>query len=171
MSGVPVGPGPFFLLLAVTVAGAGVAAAMVLAREPLGAGAAVALTGLAFVGARSRAPRSPRFLLVEAVAERVVEASLLGAIAWVALPAQPRLGGAAIAALGVSYLRAYLQIRSEGLGFEVSVPAWFRAASASFLALGLLTGAVEIFLWGLVGFSTFVLTLEAIQVGRQREPR
>ena len=163
--------GTFFVLLAVTLAGAGVAAALVLAGQPFWAGAAVALTGLALVGARWRASPSPRFLLVEAVAERVVEAALLGAIAWVALPAEPRLGGAAIAALGVSYLRAYLQIRSEGLGFEVTVPAWFRAAPASFLALGLLMGAVEILVWGLVGFSTSVLILETIQVGRQREPR
>jgi hypothetical protein len=171
MSTGPGRPGAFLFLLAVALAGAGAATAFVLAEEPLEAGAAIAVAGLALVGARWRAPRSPRLLLVEAVVERVAEAALLGAIAWMALPGEPRLAGAAIAALGVSYLRAYLQLRSEGLGFEVTVPAWFRAAPSSFLALGLLTRTVEIFLWALVGFSTVVLALEAIQVGRQREPR
>jgi hypothetical protein len=171
MSGDRARSGTFFLLLAVALAGAGAATAFVLSAEQPEAGAAIAVAGVAFVGARWRAPRSPRLLLVEAVAERVVEAALLGAIAWTALPGEPRLAGAAITALGVSYLRAYLQLRSQGLGFEVTVPAWFPAAPSWFLALGLLTGRVEMLLWALVGFSTVVLILEAIQVGRQREPR
>jgi hypothetical protein len=171
MSGGRARSGTFFLLLAVPLAAAAAAAAFILAGEPLGAGASVAAAGGFLEAPRLPASRSPRLLLVQAVAERVVEAVLFGAIAWEALPAEPRLAGAAITALGVSYLRAYLQVRSEGLGFEVTLPAWFRAAPLSFLALGLLTGAVEVFLWALVGFSTVVLTLEAIQVGRQREPR
>jgi hypothetical protein len=171
MSGDLARSGTFFLLLALALAAAGFAVAFVLAEEPLGAAASVVAAGVLPEAARLPASRSPRLLLVESVAERVVEVTFLGAIAWVAFPAEQRLAGAAITALGVSYLRAYLQIRSEGLGFEVTMPVWVRTVPSSLAALGLATGTVEIFLWGLVGFSTLVLALEAIQVGRQREPR
>jgi hypothetical protein len=171
MSGDLARSGTFFLLLALALAAAGFVVAFVLAEEPLGAAAAVVAAGGLPEAARLPASRSPRLLLVESVAERVVEVTFLGAIAWVALPAEPRLAGAAITALGVSYLRAYLQLRSEGLGFEVTVPAWVRLAPSSFAALGLVTGTVEIFLWTVVGFSAVVLSLEARQVERQRDAR
>ena len=171
MSGVPVRPGGFLLVLAVALAGAGSAAALVLAGESRAAGLAVALAGAALAAATRRATGQPRLLLLEAVSERLVEAAIFGAIAWVALPNEPRLASAAIIALGASYLAGYLRVRSLGLGFRVTEPGLFRAALLLLVAVGLLAGVVEITLWVGAALSASVLALEVVQVGRRREPR
>jgi hypothetical protein len=171
MSGAPVHPGAFFLLLALALVGVGAVAALVLAGEDRAAGAAVAAAGVALVAASTGAGGVPRFVLLHAVAERLIEAVVLGAIAWVALPGQPRLAGAAVFALGASYLVAYLRVRSEGLGFRVTVPVALRVAPPFLVALGLLGGTVEVALWAVVLLSGLVVTMALVELGRQREPR
>ncbi|MGH2681732.1 MAG: hypothetical protein ACRDIX_00680 [Actinomycetota bacterium] len=171
MSGAPVHPGAFFLLLALTLVGAVPAAALLLAGEDRAAGAAAVAAGVALVAASTGAGGVPRFVLLHAVAERLIEAVILGAIAWVALPEQPRLAGAAVLALGASYLAAYLRVRSEGLGFRVTVPVALRAAPPFLVALGLLVGTVEVALWAVVLLSALVVAMAIAELGRQREPR
>ncbi|HEV8682186.1 MAG TPA: hypothetical protein VGS09_05330 [Actinomycetota bacterium] len=185
MSGVPVRSGVFFFLLAVALAGAGTTATVQFlaeARGPVDVEACgamrclppalgVALAGGALVAATAWAGGSPRLLLLHAIAERFAEAVVLGAIAWVALPGEPRIAAAAITGLGASYLAVYLRVRSQGLGFRVNVPALFEAAPLFLVALGLLAGQVEVSLWAVALLSAAVLALEIVELGRQREPR
>jgi hypothetical protein len=166
----PVGPGGFVLLSALALAAAGIAAAFVLAGGAPEAGAAAAVAGLALAAARWRAPPSPRLVLVGAVSERVLEAAVLGAIAWMALPEEPRLAGAAIVALGGSYLAAYVRVRAVGLGFRMSEPVWFRAVLWPAVAVGLLLGWAELALWGVALVSAVVLAVEVTELSGQREP-
>jgi hypothetical protein len=171
MSGVRVRPGATFLLLALALAGAGIAVALVLTGEGRGAGAAVALAGGALVAARGSVGEAHRLALLLAVAERAAEAVVLGAIAWVALPGASRIGAAAITALGASYVATYLRVRSEGLGFRLSVPAPLQAVPLFLVALGLVADQVEVALWASAAFSASVLSVEIVELGRRREPR
>ena len=170
MSTGPVRPGGFVVLLASALASAGITTAFVLAGDTLRAGVAAVLSGLALMGARWRLPRWPRLALVEAVAERVVEAAILGAIAWMALPAEPRLAGAAILALGGSYLVAYVRVRAAGLEFGVSDVPWFRPVFWLAVAGGLLAGWAEVGLWGAAALSAVALAVELAELGARREP-
>lgn len=172
MSGVPVRPSVFFFLLPVALAWAGAATALILAGEALVAGTAVAAAAGFLAVARLRASRSARLFLVAAVAERVVEAAVLGAIAWTALPAEGRLAGAAVIALGTSYLAAYMRVRSIALGFRVSEPGLHRTGLALLLvAFGLVAGVVEVALWAVVALSAASLGLEIVGLARQQEGR
>jgi hypothetical protein len=171
MSGVRLRSAAFHFLLAVALAGAVSGAALVLAGEGRIAGLAVGLAAWALVAAIGWARGSPRLLLLEAVAARAMEAAVIGALAWVALPEQARLATAAITALGASYLAAYLRVRSRGLGFHVTEPGVLRAAPSLLVALGLVAGIVEIALWSVVALSASTVVLEVVELGRQREPR
>jgi hypothetical protein len=168
MSGTPIRPGAFFFLVTVALVGAGAATALVLAGEPLVAGAALALAVGFLTVARTRAPRSRRLVLVEATAERVVEAALLGAIAWTAVPEQPVLVAATIAALGASYLAAYLHVRAVGLGFRLGEAVWLRGTAMLAVAAGLVLGWVQVGLWTVVVLSAIVLVRETTAVARQK---
>jgi hypothetical protein len=171
MSGVSVRPGAFLLLLAVALAGAGSAAALVIVGEERGAGVTVAVAGGALLGAARRADRSPRFLLLEGVTERAVEAAVLGAIAWAALPDDSRLGAAAITALGASYTAAYFRVRAMGLGFRIGDAGVLRTAPPLMVAVGLVAGVVEISLWTVAVLSASILALEIVELGRRRGSR
>jgi hypothetical protein len=63
------------------------------------------------------------------VAERLADAAILGAVAWVAVSPpshpflfavrRPGLAAAALTALGVAYLASYVRAKAVGLGFQV----------------------------------------------------
>ena len=160
----------FLFLLSVALAWAAVATALVLAGGELVAGATVAAAGGFLAAARSRTSRSPRLLLLAAVAERVVGAAILGAIAWMALPEEPGLAAAAMIALGGSYLVAYIRVRAVGLEFRVSDPSWFQPVVWFAVALGLGLGWAEVALWGVVLLAAVVLAVEIAGLSGQREP-
>jgi hypothetical protein len=160
----------FLLFLAIALVAAGIASTFILAGREIEAGWMVALTGAALVGARWTAARSSRLLLVGAVAERLSEAAVFGAICWLALPVDPRRAGAAIIALGGSYLAAYLGFRAAGLGFRVSEPVWFPAAVWVVTAGGLVLGLTELALWSVVLLSAAVLAMKIAELSGQREP-
>lgn len=171
MSGLPLRPGAFFPLVAVSLAGAGVAAWLVLMDEPVGAAVAVVVAGGAVAAAHSGTRGAPRLELLAGVTERVVDAVVLGAIAWVAVPGRIGLATAAMSALGTSYLAAYLRVRAEGLGFRLSDLPLIRAARPILIAVGLLAGLVEAALWTVTAVSVIVVAMEVAQLGRQRAPR
>jgi hypothetical protein len=171
MGGVPLRPGTFLLLLAVSLVGAGAGAALVLMGESGGAALAVALAGGAVATAHGGARGTPRLELLAAVAERLLDAVVLGAIAWIALPERIGIAIAAIAALGTSYLAVYLRVRASGLGFHVVEPPLFRVARPLLVAVGLLAGLVEVALWTVTAISVVVLAMEIVELGRQRAPR
>lgn len=167
-------------LLAVAVAAAALGAGLVLAGNARAAAAAAAAAGASLTWAGLRAARSGRrrLLLLDALAERLVDAALLGAVAWASLPGEPRVAGAAVAAFGGAYLAAYVRARGTALGFRLDAeigrrvdPAlWFRALRPQLLAAGLLLGRVEAALWVTVAISAALVARTAAAVARQGEP-
>lgn len=163
---------PVLLLAWAAIAAAAAASALLLAGSGRIAAVPVALAGAALVPAGRRARRNagPRSVFVDSVAERAVDAMLLGSVAWVALPEAPRLAGAALAALVAGYLASYLRARAVGLGFRVEESVADRSVHLGGLALGLATGYVEVALWAAAAWSIAVTARRAFDVARQGEP-
>lgn len=135
--------------VAVASAAGGAATYLVVAGALRLAGVLAAAAGAAFVAAdRLGAAEGPgRAGFAGAVAERVVDAALLGALTWEVLPGEPRAGAAALLALSASYLSSYVATKAEGLGFAVEPSPGARPLRALALSLGLVTGGVEAGLW------------------------
>jgi hypothetical protein len=171
MRGTQLGRGAFLLLLAVAVAAASSAVALVLAGEGRIAGLPLAVAAGALFATRFGVGVSPRLVLLEAVTERALEAAVLGAIAWVALPEEAPLAVGATVALGVSYLAAYFRSRSLGLGFRVRDPALLRGMSPLIVAGGLLADDLAFAMWAVVALSAIDLGRHIAELSGQREPR
>ncbi|HYH28537.1 MAG TPA: hypothetical protein VEA19_07175 [Actinomycetota bacterium] len=165
-------PGLVLPLLVASVGIAAQASALILVGERRVAGALAAVVGIALVAAGRSARRNgaPRLLFADSVAERTADALLLGAVAWVALPQSPWVGGGALVALVASYLASYLRARSVGLGFSLEESTVDRAVLLAALAAGLVLGLEEVGLWSAAAFSFSVTIKRAIEVARQKEP-
>lgn len=168
------GPATVLVILVLGVALGALSAVLILLDLPVGAGVAVAGAGVALVlaGVWSRDLDSPRVAFADAALERVVDASILGSVAWVGLEVAPRLAAAALAALAASYLASYLRAKATGLGFPVGESTLVRAARWSVVAAGLVVPAIlEVALWTATGISVAVLAGEVNSVARRREER
>lgn len=161
----------FLLLIAVAVAGAGSAAVLVLAGEVRAAGLALAPGGAALIVSAGSAGSSPRLVLLQASAERALEAVVLGAIAWAVLPEDAPIAIAAIFALGMSYLATYFRVRSSSLGFRVTETRMLSGGFLLLVATGLFAELVAFTLWSVAGLSTVILAYDVAGLARQREPR
>lgn len=160
---------PVPLLVAVALAGG--AAALVVLDAPLFAGASVAAAGGALVVSASWARGSPRLTFADAAVERVLDAVVLGAVAWAALPGRPLTTAGALVALAASYLASYLRAKAVGLGFPLQDRAAVRAMRWGIVGLGLLIPpALTAALWVAAGASFVHLALEARAIGRRDVP-
>ncbi len=131
----------------------------------LGAG-----TLLVFVGWKARQTRDPRLRFADSLAERGVEAVILGTLAWTALPEEPGVAAAALAALVTSYLASYLRARALGLRFRVEEALLLRSVRVAFVGLAVLGPAAQISLLVVAGVSVQAIVLRAATVARQKEP-
>jgi hypothetical protein len=115
-----------------------------------------------------------------AVAERVTDGVVLGSLTWVAV--DPRggggvdiaLAGAALSALGLSYLSAYVRAKGRGLGFRVS--EWppepvlhFGLVGVALLLRGLSLGAAPVAVLWLATAASGVSVLRAAGAIRGQE--
>jgi hypothetical protein len=163
----PAAPVP--LLVAVALAGG--AAALVLLDTPIVAGASVAAAGGALVVSAWWVRGSPRLTFADATTERVLDAVVLGAVAWAALPGRPLTTAAALVALAASYLASYLRAKAIGLGFPLRDRPAMRAMRWGIVGLGLLIPpALTAALWVAAGVSLIHLALQARAIGRRDVP-
>lgn len=141
-------PGAVLMFAAAAVLAAAAAAVLVVRGERVLAGAGVAATGaalaLADLLARGGAARA-RF--AAAIVQRAVDGAVYGALAWALMPAAPRAGAAALAALSTSYVAGYLRAKATGLGFEVGGSLSAQPLQLAAVAVGLFAGGVEAGLW------------------------
>ncbi|MGH2725005.1 MAG: hypothetical protein ACRDI0_12265 [Actinomycetota bacterium] len=160
----PAAPVP--LLAAVPLAGG--ATALALVDMPIAAGASVAATGGALVLSASWSRGSRRLTFADATMERLLDAAVLGAVAWAALPERPVIAAAALVALAASYLASYLRAKAVGLGFPVEDRPAVRGVRWGIVALGLLIPpALAVALWASAGMSLAHLALEARAIARR----
>lgn len=158
------------IAFALATVAAGAAAWLVALGERVGAGAALALAGIALLWA-ARVPgvrRAPRTSFASSLAERAAETAPLAALAWTLLPS--RAGIAAVVALAAAFVSSYLQVKGIGLGFSTSErPALLPLRMAS-VALGLLTGWVEAGLWVSGAIAVAAAAAASAEVAGQEEP-
>jgi hypothetical protein len=125
---------------------------------------------LILVGWRAREARDPRLRFTDSLAERGVDAVILGTLAWTALPDEPGVAAAALAALVTSYLASYLRARAVGLRFRVEEPLLLRSVRVTFVAVAVLGPPAQISLLVVMGVSLQAIVLRAAAVARQKEP-
>jgi hypothetical protein len=81
------------------------------------------------------------------VLDRVLDASVLAPLAWIARVDDPRVAALALFGLGASFVASYERARGRSLRFPGSERVEYLAVRDGALVLALLTGAVEPFLW------------------------
>lgn len=160
-------------LLALSVSASVGAAVLVLAGRPVAGGAvAVAAVGASILGGlAARRSEAARLVFADHAVERILEASLFGAVAWAAVPHEPWTAGAAITALVASYLASYLTAKAIGLGFEVHERLPYRSVRPLMAVVGLLVpGILDVALWAAAMISLEPVVRHGTSVARQREP-
>jgi hypothetical protein len=115
----------------------------------------------------------PRLRFSGTVAERIGDAAILGAVAWVSVDEDPWMAAAALTALATAYLAAYVRAKATGLGFQVEDPVAERGIRFLVLAVGISQGGPVLFgaLWVAVLISLQAFVREAARIGRQPEAR
>jgi hypothetical protein len=146
------------------------------------AGLGAMAAGLLFARGASEAGAGGRPRFAAAVAERVADGVLLGSLVWVAIDprggieADVALAGAALSALGLSYLAAYTRAKGRGLGFTTS--GWPAEPMVHFglvgVALPLRAGGFDAasaaVLWLAAAASAVSVLRSAGAIGGQEEP-
>lgn len=150
------------------------AAALVLVDWPTTAAiaAAVAASSLGLAGAWLREGAPPRLTIADAAAERVVDAAILGALAWRALPEDPVTATAALALLVASYLTTYVPVKATGLGLPLAEPVILRTVRVALVAVGLVQPVIlDPALWVASGLAILSLGRHVAAIARRRDDR
>lgn len=171
-TGTPPRPGAVVALLVLAVLAAGAAGGLILADLQVPAGVAVVVSA-ATLGTASRLVRgrvTPRLRFALSVSVRVVEAVVLGSLAWALLPGSPRAGVAAVAALSAAAVAAYLRVKGAGLGFRTEEWAAFQPLRMAAVALALLTPLGEAALWAAAVIGVTEAAGHTVRLAGQGEP-
>jgi hypothetical protein len=132
--------------------------------------ALVSASALLLSGIKGADATDARLRFADSLAERGVDAVILGTLAWVAVPEKPGMAAAALTALVASYLASYLRARALGLGFHVEEAPWFRSARLTFVALGILGDSAPALLVA-TAISLQAIIVRTAAVARQKESR
>ena len=116
-----------------------------------GAGAAVmafatAVDGLDGAVARLRGTANALGSFLDSVSDRVADAAIFGAAAWM-VRGDPLLFGVAIVALAAALITSYIRAKAESLGWEATVGVVERPERMVVLILGIGFGLVPVALW------------------------
>jgi phosphatidylinositol phosphate synthase len=108
---------------------------------------------------------------VDSVSDRAGESALLVAVAYRFHVLEPRISGAALAALVFSFLVSYVKARAESLGYRCEGGFAERPERAILLGAGLLLGIMEAAMWALAALAAFTVVQRIIIVRRQAADR
>jgi len=156
---------------ALALAGAliGVATWLVLARHPRWGGVAAtgagALLGLGSIRASSSADRVLRFL--DSVLDRAFDGAILPAIALTMRHQDMAVSALAVAAIGVSFVAAYVMTRGKSLGYAVRDSLLVRSGRYAAVAVGLLADGLLGALIAVLVLTTFTAVDNTRQVAGQ----
>ena len=162
---------PAFALAASMVgvlAGGGAAWALAAGHPAVGGWLTILAADAVAVGIAGGSGR-PRAAFAAELADRVVDAEVMGTLAWIAFPEAPRTTVAAVALLSASAVTAYLRAKARGLGYVVAEWPAYTALRALPLALGLILGITETGAWVSLGFVVGVGLVRWFTVAHQKE--
>lgn len=125
-------------------------AAVVLAGHPVAGAVVLALATVvdAFDGAvaRVRGSQGAFGSFYDSVADRISDAAIFGAVAWLVRD-DPLLFGVAIIALAGAQITSYIRAKAESLGWNATVGVLERAERIIIIVLAIGFGLVPIALW------------------------
>lgn len=111
--------------------------------------------------------RSSRFgSFYDSVTDRVADAAILGAVAWL-VRGDPLLFGVAIVALAGAQLTSYVRAKAESLGWEATVGIVERPERMVIIVLGIAFGFVGVALW-LLAVGSLVTVVQRLRVVLQQ---
>lgn len=157
---------------AASVLGGSVAVAamgLILARRPVIAGLAAGLGGVLLLGGAALS-HADRFLLertLDSFADRLFDASVLGASAWMLREEEPAASAAALVALAASFLGSYVRARGNSLDYRVEESVITRGIRYGFVSAALLAGMPASILWALAVFLLLAAAVRSSQVAKE----
>jgi hypothetical protein len=136
---------PVALTRAILIGGAaltGGAAVLVVNRHPRAAGLAGSAAAVLLLLGGHRANHGAGGYterMLDALLDRVWDGAVLGAIAWATRESAPAVAGAALVALGASFLSSYIRARGASLGYSVEESHITRGLRYGLVVLSLLS--------------------------------
>jgi hypothetical protein len=168
----PTRESPSLLALSILVPAESIAAAvwLLLAGQRLLAGFA-ALVAAIVMEEVVPVVEGPRGRIAERLLDRLFEACLLAAVAWVWWHDSPAVSVAALIGLGAGYLASYERARGVSLGYRGHDPRGFRALRHGLIVLALLTGWVHGFVFAFAVVTLLSAAVQAANVAGQERRR
>jgi hypothetical protein len=148
----------------------GAATWLVLANQRLLAGFTALVAAVVMVGLLPASP-SIRVRFAERMLDRLFDACLLAAVAWVWRDSDPAASALALIGLAASYLAAYERARGQAVGFRGTEAMPYRAVRQGLLVLLLLTGWVRLILSLFVVLTLLATGVRASNVAAQERRR
>jgi len=148
---------------------AALAAGLVVAREPEQAAVAALGSGILLLLGGHRANHGaggPTDRMLDELLDRVWDGTVLGSMAWVARTEDPSLAIAALAALCVSALSAYVRARGASLDYSVEESHLTRGLHYVLVVAGLGFDLTWV-LWVAVAVSALAVVVRTSQVARE----
>jgi hypothetical protein len=148
---------------------AALAAWLVVAREPEQAAIAAAASGVLLLIGGHRANHGaggPTDRMLDELLDRVWDGAVLGTVAWVARDAEPGVALAAVAALCLSALSAYVRARGASLAYSVEESHLTRGLRYGLVVAGVGLGQAWA-LWLAAGVSGLAVAVRTTQVARE----
>ena len=149
---------------------AGSAGLLVIAREP-GAAAVCALGSavLALSGGHraNHGAGGPTDRMLDELLDRCWDAAVLGSIAWVARGQDASTAVAALAALCLSFLSAYVRARGASLSYSVEESHVTRGVRYGLVSAGLAFGWLGWTLWAVAVLSALATVVRTTQVANE----
>jgi phosphatidylglycerophosphate synthase len=138
-------------------------------RRPRLAGAFVLAAGASSVVGGAFARRSGVILdrILDSFADRAFDGCVLGAIAWAARGESGSVAAAAVVALCLSFLGAYMRARGVSLGYRVQENLGMRGLRYGLISAGLLSGWLQQTLWALAILMLLCTAVRASQVAKE----
>ncbi|HJP67092.1 MAG TPA: hypothetical protein VKA30_12400 [Actinomycetota bacterium] len=166
------GRSTILLALALLVAAESIAAAtwLVLGRERVLGGFSALVALVVMIGVIPVA-EGRRSAFAERLLDRLFDACVLAALAWISRATDPAVSMLALAGLGASYVAAYERARGEGLGFRGFEAMAYRAVRQALLVVALLTGWLELFLGVFLAVTALAAAVRASNVAAQERRR
>jgi hypothetical protein len=166
------GDPPLLTILAMVVAAEATGAAvwLVLAGQRLLGGFAALVASIVMVGV-TPVVAAGRARFAERILDRLFDACLLAAVAWVWRTIDPAVSVLALVGIALSYLAGYERARGEALGFRGSETVAYRAARQALIVLALVSGWMHVALGALVAVTAFAAAVRASNVAAQERRR